>query len=333
MAVSRFLVFCLLFLSTAASPSAAQRTTPVVDPAELLKSVVKITTTVPSDARTARGLGTSREGSGVVIDSSGLILTIGYLILEAETVDVGLHDGSTVAAETIAYDHDSGFGLLRATKKLDIKPASLGRSSIVEVRDRVLAVSHGGQDMTVPAMVVSRRPFAGSWEYLLESAIYTAPAHPVFGGAALFSDKGELLGIGSLIVNNAIAPDAHLPGNMFVPVDILKPVLADLLDKGRSQLPLRPWLGIYADEINGRLFVSRTAQGGPASKAGIEQGDLLVGVGGKPVTGLADFYRKVWATGIAGTAVQVNVLRGVSVQPVEVKSIDRYQWLRSRRSY
>ncbi len=157
MAVSRFLVFCLLFLSTAASPSAAQRTTPVVDPAELLKSVVKITTTVPSDARTARGLGTSREGSGVVIDSSGLILTIGYLILEAETVDVGLHDGSTVAAETIAYDHDSGFGLLRATKKLDIKPASLGRSSIVEVRDRVLAVSHGGQDMTVPAMVVSRR--------------------------------------------------------------------------------------------------------------------------------------------------------------------------------
>ncbi len=332
MAISRLFFSCVLFVLLA-GPHALAQQTGAPDPQQLLKSVVRITSSVPADARSAKGLGTSREGSGVVIDSNGLVLTIGYLVLEAETVDIGLHDGRKIAAEPIAYDHDTGFGLLRATRPLGVKPAALGRSNLVEVRDRVLAVAHGGRDMTVPAMVVSRRPFAGSWEYLLENAIYTAPAHPVFGGAALFSEKGELIGIGSLIVGNAISPETPLPGNMFVPVDILKPILADLLDRGRTQKPLRPWLGLYADELNGRLFVSRIATDGPASRSGLEPGDLVVGVGGVPVSGLADFYRKIWATGSAGTAIQINVLRGITVELVEVRSIDRYQWLKTRRSY
>lgn len=314
------------------APAQAQTSNAAPDAASILDAVVKVSAKVPADARTAKGLGTEREGSGVVIDSSGLVLTIGYLMLEAERVEIGLKDGSTVPATRIAYDYDTGFGLVRAARPLGLKPAELGNSEEIDVRARVLAVAHGGRNMTMPALVVSRRPFAGSWEYLLENAIFTAPPHPVFGGAALFSPEGKLVGIGSLIVPDA-APDAQLPGNMFVPINILKPIFADLLDKGRAQNPLRPWLGLSTDELRGRLFVTRTADGGPASDAGIEAGDMVVGVSGKPITGLADFYRKVWATGDAGVTIRLDILKGATVKPVDIKSIDRYRWLKMDRSY
>jgi serine protease Do len=333
MPTSRLLVLVCLIFSSVIGSATAQTAKNTPDVASILSAVVKITASVPSDARTARGLGTKREGSGVVIDSSGLVLTIGYLMLEADRVDIGLADGRTVPATMVAYEHDTGLGLVRATEPLGVKPAELGESSKIDVRDRVLAVAHGGQEMTMPAMVVSRRPFAGSWEYLLERAIYTVPAHPVFGGAALFSSDGKLVGIGSLIIADADAPSTQLPRNMFVPIDMLKPIFADLLDKGRVQGPLRPWLGVYANELRGRLFVSRLAQGGPASDAGIEPGDLLVGVGGALVTGLADFYRKIWASGPAGATIKLDVLRGISVKPIKIKSTSRYQWLKMKRSY
>ena len=328
-----FAALLLIFTApTHTAPASAQTSNGAPDIASVLDAVVKITTKIPADARTAKGLGTEREGSGVVIDSSGLVLTIGYLMLEAESVEIGLKDGSTVPATRIAYDHDTGFGLVRAIRPLGVKPAELGDSEKIDVRAPVLAVAHGGQNMTMPALVVSRRPFAGSWEYLLENAIFTAPPHPVFGGAALFSSEGKLVGIGSLIVPDA-APDAQLPGNMFVPINILRPIFADLLDKGRTQNPLRPWLGLSTDELRGRLFVTRTAEGGPASDAGIEAGDMVIGVSGTPITGLADFYRKVWATGDAGVTIRLDVLKGTSVTPVEIKSIDRYRWLKMNRSY
>jgi S1-C subfamily serine protease len=330
---SRLLVLFFLLFSFVAGSATAQTSKNTPDVAAILAAVVKITASVPADARTAKGLGTKREGSGVVIDSSGLVLTIGYLMLEAERVDIGLPGGRTVPARLIAYDHDTGFGLVRATEPLGIKPAELGDSSKIDVREQVLAVAHGGQEMTMPALVVSRRPFAGSWEYLLERAIYTVPAHPQFGGAALFSSAGKLVGIGSLIIADAAAPNTQLPGNMFVPIDMLKPIFADLLDEGRVQQPLRPWLGVYTDELRGRLFVSRLAQGGPASDAGIEDGDMLVGVGGTPVSGLADFYRKIWASGPAGATITLEVLRGISVKSIKIKSIDRYRWLKMERSY
>ena len=320
----------LLFLFTV--PAKAQTSSATPDAASILEAVVKVTARIPADARTAKGLGTEREGSGVVIDSSGLVLTIGYLMLEAESIEIGLADGSTVPATRIAYDHDTGFGLVRAIRPLGLKPAELGNSEELDVRAQVLAVAHGGRSMTMPALVVSRRPFAGSWEYLLENAIFTAPPHPVFGGAALFSPDGKLVGIGSLIVPDAAA-NAQLPGNMFVPIDILKPIFADLLDKGRAQNPLRPWIGLSADELRGRLFVTRTADGGPASDAGIEAGDMVIGVSGQPIAGLADFYRKVWATGDAGVTIRLDVLKGTSVTPVDIKSIDRYRWLKIEKSY
>ncbi len=291
-------------------------------------AVVKIVTTIPSGARTARRLGTEREGSGVVIDGNGLVLTIGYLLLEADSIEIGLPDGSKLAARAIAYDHETGFGLIRATRPLGIKPMELGNSGPVKERDRVLVASFGGKQAVIGAYVVSRRPFAGWWEYLLENAIFTSPPHPAFGGAALIGGDGRLVGIGSLMVGDAAAPRQPLPGNMFVPIDGLKPILADLLSQGRRSGPHRPWLGLTSEEVRGRLFVMRVTQGGPAFSAGIRPGDMVIGVDGKPVQGLADFYRKVWASGAAGAKVTLNVLHGIDARPVVVDTIDRYDWLR-----
>lgn len=300
---------------------------------DFFRAVVKISTKVPPDARTAGRLGTEREGSGVVIDGEGLVLTIGYVMLEATHAEIGLPEGRTVPAQMLAYDHDTGFGLLRASKKLGIEPLELGSSKSVSERDQVLVVSHGGKQAAIGALVVSRRPFAGWWEYLLEKAIFTAPPHRNFGGAALIDSGGKLVGIGSLIVGDAAGPERPLLGNMFVPIDMLKPILADLLEKGRPSTPRRPWLGLSSEEVRGRLFVKRVAKNGPAYSAGIRPGDLVIGVDGRPVTGLADFYRKVWAIGKAGVPVPVNVLQGVSAKAITIKSSNRYDWLKLRRSY
>jgi S1-C subfamily serine protease len=261
------------------------------------------------------------------------VLTIGYLILEAESAEITLAGGRRVAAEPIAYDHASGFGLLRAREKLGVRPIELGGADALKEHDRVMVASHGGPEMAGGALVVGRRPFAGSWEYLLERAILTAPAHPAFGGAALIGRDGKLLGIGSLIVPNAAGDEQPLPGKLFVPVDLLKPILADMLTHGRAQGPARPWLGLSTDELRGRLFVSRVSRGAPAFEAGIQPGDLVVGVNGATVDGMADFYRKVWAIGKAGVDVPLDVLQGAAVKRITVKSMDRQDWLKIRRSY
>ena len=335
--VSRF--FLLSFLSLLTIPLAA--TDALSAPAEggkpsaesVLDGVVRVSTKVPSSARSARTLGTEREGSGIVIDADGLVLTIGYLLLESEEIEIGLTDGRKFGASLVAYDHDTGFGLLRTTGKLGVKPVELGDSDVLKAEDQVLVAAHGGQRMAMPALVVSRRAFAGYWEYLLDNAIFTSPPHPAFGGAALFAGDGRPVGVGSLIVGDAAGPEQQVPGNMFVPIDRLKPILAELLDNGRTSGPRRPWLGLYSEEVHGRLFVTRLAPGGPAEAAGIAKGDLVLGVGGQAVSGLADFYRKVWALGPAGVSVPLDVLHGTEVKPVQVKSGDRYQYLKLNRSY
>lgn len=296
-------------------------------------SIVRVTTRIPSSARTAATLGRERDGSGVVIDSNGLVLTIGYVMLEAEEAVIGLADGSKIPASLIAYDYDTGFGLLRATRPLGVKPIDLGDSEALTEKDRVMVSSFGGQAMAMPAFVVSRRAFAGYWEYLLDNAIYTAPPHPAFGGAALLSGDGKLVGIGSLVIPDAAGPQQALPGNMFIPINRLKPILADLLEKGRAATPRRPWLGLFSQEVHGRLFVTRVSSDGPAQAAGIKSGDLVVGIGGKPFKGLADFYRKVWALGAPGVIVPLDVVRGAAVKPIPIKSGDRYRWLKLDRSY
>lgn len=300
---------------------------------ELAAAIVKVKTVVPGDARSAKTLGTEREGTGTLIGGDGLVVTIGYLILEADRVELVTQSGQKVPAEVVGYDYESGFGLVRAMSKLPAKPLKLGDSGTVKVKDRVLAFNHAGADDARPALVVSRRTFAGYWEYMLDSAIFTAPPMMDWSGAALVTQDGKLVGVGSLIVNDPAEGESIGPGNMFVPIDELKPIMADLLTQGRPAAPPRPWLGINSEEVRGRLFVTRVQDGTPAHKAGIEKGDIILGVGGKPVSSLAEFYRALWGTGPAGVDVKLNVLQGVAPTEITVKSGDRYRWLKLNRSY
>jgi S1-C subfamily serine protease len=294
---------------------------------EILKAVVKIRSVIPKEAHTANTLGTEREGSGVVIDSEGLVLTIGYLIVEAETIEVTGIEGKPVSAKFIGYDHNTGFGLLRTDKPLDVVPIKLGRSSTVKVGDPVLIAGHGGTDSAIAGRVISRKEFAGYWEYLLDEAIYTAPAYTNFGGAALINPEGQLLGIGSLFSQFTISGLGSIPCNIFAPIDLLHPILSDLKTAGRARKAPRPWLGINAEEAHGRIFITKVTSGGPAEEAGLKPGDLILSVKGKTVDGLADFYRKIWEVGNAGVDIPLGLLRGIQIREITIRSADRHQFL------
>jgi len=321
------LLLCLALIVRPLAPTPAPAADGTANP---LLSVVRVEARVPADSRTARTLGTERAGAGVVIADDGLILTIGYLILEADEVAVTDRDGRRFPADIVAYDHATGFGLLRAYEGLNVPSVALGSSAAVARSQRALAASVGA----VPALPVEVRAvhsFAGSWEYLIDGAIFTVPPIPEFGGAALFGEDGRLLGIGSLILEDADGSGAA--GNMFVPIDLLKPVLADLLAFGRSTEPARPWIGLYPTEMNGYLVVSGVSEGGPAETAGLRFGDLLVAVAGVPVTDMEGFFRAVWALGPAGTRIPLTVLREGRIHAVEVESRDRHDWLKLGRTY
>lgn len=312
---------CLLALSAAS----AQPGDPPV--AEVLSAVVAVESKVPASARTAPALGTERAGSGVVIDDDGLIVTIGYLILEASEVTVTALGNEPIPAEIVAYDHATGFGLIRATRPLDVTPMTLGRSKGVAEFDRLLVTAFGGVQAVRPAVAVSRRQFAGYWEYLLDGAIFTSPPYPMFGGAALLDSNGHLVGIGSLVVGDAMRGERVLPGNMFVPIDALKPVMGDLISQGRSPRA-RPWIGVYSREVEGNVVVQRVAEDGPAARAGVRAGDVLVAIEGEPVSTLAGFYRTLWSGRKPGDRIDITVRRGETLQSLVVESADRYAWLK-----
>jgi S1-C subfamily serine protease len=297
------------------------------DIAAMVQSIVGVKAIVPSNARTAESLGTERMGNGIVIDSSGLIVTIGYLVMEASSVEVRTADGKVYPADIVAYDQASGFGLLRGQYGFKAKPMRLGRSAEVKVGDPLLALSHGGPEGARATLLVSKREFAGYWEYLLDEALFTSPPVMDFGGAALVSAKGELIGVGSLFVHDA-APPLESPGNMFVPVDVLRPILGDLIALGRTSTPPRPWLGLTTHEEGDRLVIRQVTPGSPAANAGLKTNDAIVGVAGQPVSGLADLYRKIWALGDAGVRVPLDIRRGDQVESVPVISMDRYRHLR-----
>jgi S1-C subfamily serine protease len=293
-------------------------------------SVVKLRSRTFSGARSSSTLGPQREGTGVVIDAEGLVLTIGYLILEAESVELSTADGTTFPASVVGYDAATGFGLLRSLRPLPIAPIQFGQSSQLGTRERVLIV---GFDGVAPAVVVSRRPFVGFWEYMLDEAIYTAPATVNWSGAALIDQDGKLLGIGSLSVNDAMGPDSHVPGNMFVPTDLLRPLLSDLVKLGKSSARPRPWLGVQTQDVHGTVVVTRVSPDSPAEAAGLRPGDVIVGIGGTTVKGQADFYTRLWARGAAGVEIPMDVLKAGKIQNLTLKSGDRNSDYRVKPTY
>jgi S1-C subfamily serine protease len=293
-------------------------------------SVVRVRTRAVADARSAATLGAQREGTGVVIDEKGLVLTIGYLILEAETVELSTADGRSFPATVVGYDAVTGFGLVRALGQLPIKPVKVGESSTLAIREPVFIV---GFDGVAPGYVVSRRRFVGYWEYLLDDAIFTAPATVNWQGAALLDRERRLLGVGSLAVPDSVGDGSAVPGHMFVPIDRLKPVLADLIARGRPAGPARPWLGVSTQDVEGNVIVTRVASGSPAEQAPMRVGDVIVALGGKTLRGQADFYTRLWGSGAAGGEIVIDVLRDGRIQRVTVKSIDRDRYYRPRPTY
>jgi serine protease Do len=295
---------------------------------DLLGSVVKVRARSLPDARSNATLGSTREGSGVIIDEQGHILTIGYLVIEADAIEVTTAAGKTSPATLAGYDHATGFGLLHAALPLGAKPIDLGASADLALREPVMVAPHGGREAVNLAYVVSKRQFAGSWEYLIDSAIFISPPTLAWAGSALISREGKLVGIGSLLVRDSVESGVPLPGNMFVPTDLIKPILSDLIDKGRASGPPRPWLGMATEEVQGRLFVTRVSPEAPADEAGIKRGDIVVGVGAQPVATHAELYQKVWALGAAGIEVPLKVLQGANVKEIKVRSIDRAAYFR-----
>jgi S1-C subfamily serine protease len=284
-------------------------------------SVVQLRSEVPEDAFTASILGTDRMGSGIVIRSDGLVLTIGYLITEAESIWMTTHDGLVVPAHSLAYDYVTGFGLVLPLGHVSLPAIERGSSASAAIGSEVIVVSHGGRGHTLGARIVDKREFAG-WEYLIEEAFFTAPAHPHWSGAALIGTDGKLLGIGSLLVQEPIGGES-IDANMFVPVDLLEPILDDLSNRGGATRTPRPWLGLDATESQGQLVIAWLATDGPAARAGIKLGDRVLEVAGQRVNDLPDLFRKVWRLGPAGTEIPLTLARGQSRSRVQVRSMDR----------
>ena len=294
-----------------------------------LTSVVGLHSIIPPDAFTAETLGVERAGNGVLIDQ-GLVLTIGYLITEAETVWLHQGDGRVVQGHALGFDQETGFGLVQALGPLDLPVLLIGSSRAAQIGERVVVGGAGGRTRSLAGRIAAKQEFAGYWEYVLDEAIFTFPAHPNWGGTALISPKGELIGIGSLqIEREQNGKSEHL--NMTVPIDLIHPVLDDLRKYGRVNKPVRPWLGLYSTEIENKIVIVGIAPKGPAARAELKTGDVVLAVAGENVSTLGGFYRRVWALGTAGVEVPLMLYReGVSFE-VRLNSSDRQKFLKGPR--
>ena len=321
------------FTASLASWRAAYTQTPGATlPAGVTDAVVKLSIKAVEDARTASTLGGEREGTGIVIDAKrGLVLTIGYLVLEAASILVMTRDGRIYPASVAGFDHSSGFGLIRALSGLSSAAVELGDSGSVRELHTVTVAGHNAAGGTSNAAIVARRRFTGWWEYMIDDAIFTAPPRYEHSGAGLLDEAGRLVGIASLWVSDALEVGAAFPGNMFVPIDLLKPLLDDLVATGRRRGPARPWLGVYSEQHEGHVFVSRTLPDSPAERAGLKRGDVILGVAGQSIGGQSDFYRKLWSSGEAGCDVALHVLHEKAVKQVVVRTADRMDYLRPWR--
>ena len=331
-AIGLFLAaYCAVALGADAPDTGSGAST--IDAQRFFSAIVKVHARALPNARSSTTLGAEREGTGVVIDTNGLIVTIGYLIIEADDVKITDDQGRNLPATVVGYDHTSGLALVRPIVPFKASPLQIGDSTQLAESAPVLVVNYAGRGDVTLAYVVSRRPFTGNWEYLLDRAIFTSPPSLNWSGAALVDKDGALLGIGSLILRDATDADPHVPGNMFVPIDLLKPILADLVKSGRRAGPARPWLGVNADEVQGRLLVTRVSPEGPADRAGVHAGDIILAVGGESVHTQAEFYRKVWGRGDAGSEIPLRVLQDNDVHELKLHSIDRLDYFRQKPMY
>lgn len=295
---------------------------------DFASAIVKLGIRVPRSARTAETLGAEREGTGVLIDDAGLILTIGYLLLEADSVLLVASDGRVMPASIVGFDHATGFGLVRARQPLGATPLELGDASAARELNAAMVAAHPGAGGLSYVSLVSRHRFTGWWEYALDDAIFTAPARDNHSGAALINADGQLIGIGSLWVGDAINAGAAFPGNMFVPTDLLPPILPDLVAHGRRSGTLRPWLGVYTEEVRGHVLVTQVLRGAPADLGGLKRGDVILAVDGKSVGSQSELYETLWNDTEAGDEITLQIWRNKKVREIKARTIDRVDYLR-----
>ncbi len=309
----------------ASKPSSTQQTMEALTRANA--AVVGVQVTAAEGARSIDTLGLRRIGSGVVIGTDGTVLTIGYLLLEADTVQIITQDRKTVPARVVAYDQATGFGLLRPLVPLrGVSPVTLGSANSINTGEALMASTgaqpndDAGANMT---QLVSKRAFSGYWEYHIDTALFTSPPVENHSGAPLFNQRGELIGIGSLFVMDAMGQNQRLPGNMFVPIDLLKPIITELTETGSSKLSRRPWLGLTSSEQGGRVQIQRVSKESPAQTAGLQAGDVVLAIDDVKVATLEAFYKKLWDRSAPDTEVKLTVLQGAELKTIVLKPVDR----------
>ena len=317
-----FFIFWILLFSTNNLFSETNKLTTEEDILNIYKSVVKIDSIIPPEARTAQSLGTVRGGNGVVIDDKH-ILTIGYIVVEAETITITLPDGKKFPGELIGYDHTTGFGILRTIIQSDLTPLKIGDSDQLTKEDFLYVLPYLTEGRPSAVKMVSRRSFAGWWEYFLDKPIYTYPANSSFAGSALINEYGEVLGIGSLYVGDAAATGISSPGNMFVPINDLKPILDDLIQNGRRTKDIKPYMGLTSSDNTGQVKITRVNDNGPAAKAGFSVNDTILAVNNEKINNIEDFYKVVWSFGGPGTKLQFDIERNQEKLNIELTTMDR----------
>lgn len=300
---------------------------------DVLRAVVQLRSQAPEDAFSSSYLGTEREGNAILVGEDNLFLTIGYLIAETDHIVLGSDGGEMTRAQVLAYDYETGFGLLRGGSSLGARPVALGETAGLREKDWAVAAARGGLENAIKAEIVSKREFAGYWEYLLDEAIFTAPPHPHWSGAALIDNDGRLVGLGSLFVQDASPGGGPSAGNMFIPIDLYRKTVDDLLRFGRRPGPSRPWLGIYSIEALGRVLITSISERGPCADSGLEAGDVVLSVNGADVASIAQMYRRIWDIGPAGSTVSLRLLRDGEVHTVEIVSADRENLMKSPRAH
>jgi serine protease Do len=322
------LVFVALALQ--AQDAAAQGRLLDRDADAVLSAIVHVKMKALAGARSSANLGPERQGTGILIDAKGHIVTIGYVVVEADSIEITTQAKQTVPAVLAGYDHATGLGLLRALQPIEgARPLEMGSADALGHQEPVMVLPFGGRGSASLGYVMSKRKFTASWEYLLDSALFVSPPTMQWAGAALVSREGRLVGVGSLLLR-AVAPDQAVPGNMFVPVDALKPILADLIATGRRAGPPRPWLGLGTEELHGHLLVTTVTAEGPAALAGIKRGDIVVGIGPEAVRSHEELYRRMWSMGAAGIEIPLKVVQGAQLKEIRVKSMDRSRHFREK---
>ena len=306
-----------------------QQSDVVYDLSDALGAIISVRAGIPEDAFTASILGTERAGHGIAIGDSGLIVTIGYLITEADEIWLVTQSGQVVTGHVVGYDYESGIGLVQALGTLDVPSMEVGSTNGLQAGEEVVVAGYGGRDQSIKARVAAKREFAGYWEYVLDEAIFTSPPHPNWGGTALISSDGRLSGIGSLYIDQVLPQTQSLDGNMSVPIDLLPPIMDELLTYGRTMKPARPWCGFFVSEAANSLMVAGIYENAPAAQADLRAGDIVLEVAGEPIEGLSTLFRSIWALGSAGTEVPLTLHRDGDTFEARIQSVDRRDFWRS----